>query len=189
MVIYTCLFRWNGTGRQQLELFSLKIHFRSDMITAILRKTTDGANFERYFFLVDYLILMIMIIGLLAALITTLLIQIDLTTAVDNVCESGTQQSPVDFTRENVQLDPSIKALNLRGYKTRHSNAQLQNTGHTGQARGQMHMVHVKSGLSMEKALNYSDGLAVLGVFLEESDVENVFLNPIIEMLHNVRSA
>uniref|UniRef100_A0A915KLI3 Uncharacterized protein n=1 Tax=Romanomermis culicivorax TaxID=13658 RepID=A0A915KLI3_ROMCU len=41
-VIYTCLFRRNGTDCQQVETSSLKIHFRSEMITTILRKTTDG---------------------------------------------------------------------------------------------------------------------------------------------------
>uniref|UniRef100_A0A915JDL6 CFA20 domain-containing protein n=1 Tax=Romanomermis culicivorax TaxID=13658 RepID=A0A915JDL6_ROMCU len=32
----------DGTDRQRLETFSLKIHFRSERTTAILRKTTDG---------------------------------------------------------------------------------------------------------------------------------------------------
>uniref|UniRef100_A0A915K5C5 Uncharacterized protein n=1 Tax=Romanomermis culicivorax TaxID=13658 RepID=A0A915K5C5_ROMCU len=41
-LIYTCIFRWNGTDRQQLETFSLKIDFRLERISAILRKTTDG---------------------------------------------------------------------------------------------------------------------------------------------------
>uniref|UniRef100_A0A915K2S4 Uncharacterized protein n=1 Tax=Romanomermis culicivorax TaxID=13658 RepID=A0A915K2S4_ROMCU len=40
--IYTCSFRRNGRDRQQLETFSLKINFRSEKITAFLRKTTDS---------------------------------------------------------------------------------------------------------------------------------------------------
>uniref|UniRef100_A0A915HE26 Uncharacterized protein n=1 Tax=Romanomermis culicivorax TaxID=13658 RepID=A0A915HE26_ROMCU len=36
------LFRRNGTVRQQLETLSMKIHFRSESITAILWETTDG---------------------------------------------------------------------------------------------------------------------------------------------------
>uniref|UniRef100_A0A915I492 Uncharacterized protein n=1 Tax=Romanomermis culicivorax TaxID=13658 RepID=A0A915I492_ROMCU len=35
----SCLFRRNRTDRQQLETFSLKIHFLSEKIAAILRKT------------------------------------------------------------------------------------------------------------------------------------------------------
>uniref|UniRef100_A0A915IMR8 Uncharacterized protein n=1 Tax=Romanomermis culicivorax TaxID=13658 RepID=A0A915IMR8_ROMCU len=41
-LIYTCFFRWNGTDRQQLETFGLKIHFRSERIAAILWRTTGG---------------------------------------------------------------------------------------------------------------------------------------------------
>uniref|UniRef100_A0A915JWW5 Uncharacterized protein n=1 Tax=Romanomermis culicivorax TaxID=13658 RepID=A0A915JWW5_ROMCU len=41
-VVYTCLFRRNGTDRQQLERFSLKVNFRSQRISAMLWKTTDG---------------------------------------------------------------------------------------------------------------------------------------------------
>uniref|UniRef100_A0A915IQ84 Uncharacterized protein n=1 Tax=Romanomermis culicivorax TaxID=13658 RepID=A0A915IQ84_ROMCU len=45
----TSLFRRSGTDREQLETFSLKIHFRLERITAILLKTTDGCkgHFER----------------------------------------------------------------------------------------------------------------------------------------------
>uniref|UniRef100_A0A915JWE6 SAM domain-containing protein n=1 Tax=Romanomermis culicivorax TaxID=13658 RepID=A0A915JWE6_ROMCU len=41
-VIYTCLFRRNGTDRRQLETFSLKISFQSQRIIAIFQKMTDG---------------------------------------------------------------------------------------------------------------------------------------------------
>uniref|UniRef100_A0A915IBK6 Uncharacterized protein n=1 Tax=Romanomermis culicivorax TaxID=13658 RepID=A0A915IBK6_ROMCU len=40
-VIYAFLFRWSRTDRQQLEMFSLKIHFRPKRITAIWLKTTE----------------------------------------------------------------------------------------------------------------------------------------------------
>uniref|UniRef100_A0A915HZH9 Uncharacterized protein n=1 Tax=Romanomermis culicivorax TaxID=13658 RepID=A0A915HZH9_ROMCU len=42
VTLYTCLFRRNGTDRQQLETFSLKFHFQSERMTAILRKTADS---------------------------------------------------------------------------------------------------------------------------------------------------
>uniref|UniRef100_A0A8C8X8X8 Carbonic anhydrase n=1 Tax=Panthera leo TaxID=9689 RepID=A0A8C8X8X8_PANLE len=45
----------------------------------------------------------------------------------------GRRQSPIDLQRRNVQYNPSLKALNLTGYKSQGGQFPMTNNGHTVQ--------------------------------------------------------